>query len=87
MFSPLAGMRRPGQGMPDENNVDMGQYGDMPSFLDGGQPAPPNNRQMFLGGIKNSQGSQGSMLARGLSGFSGSGGLRGGIGRLASFMI
>lgn len=82
-------MRRPGMGYPDENGIDMGQqdYGSMPSFLDAGQPSAPNRKQMFLGGIKNTQGSGANPVLRGLSGFSGSGGLMGGIGRVASFLI
>ena len=81
-------MRKPGQGYQDENGIDMGQYGDMPSMLDAGQQQPnaPGARQMFLGGIKNGK-AGGNRLMQGLSGFSGSGGFIGGLGDVAKFLI
>lgn len=89
MFPSFINTKRPGQGFPDENGIDMGQsdYGNMPSLLDAGQAQPqaPNAGQMFLGGIKNNQGK--NRILAGLSGFAGSGGTMGGIGRIAQFLI
>jgi len=88
MLNSFMNMKRPGQGYPDEEGIDMGQYGDMPSMLDAGQQQPgrPGARQMFLGGIKNGQ-PGGNRLLQGLSGFSGSGGFMGGLGNVAKFLI
>lgn len=74
----------------DDNSPDLGygySGGAAPSFFDSVmQPNAPNNRQMFLGGLKNRKQGQNPLLA-GLSGFSGSGGFLGGLGKVAGFLI
>jgi len=69
-------------------------YMTQPSFLGNiagmtaGQPNRPSRWQQFAGGIKNArdQGYRGGLLS-GLSGFEGSGGFLGGLGKAAHFLI
>jgi len=72
----------------DAPQMDMPYQGMQPSFLNSmAQPSAPNSRQMFLGGIRNNQNKPGNFLLKGLSGFDGSGGFMGGLGKAAHFLI
>jgi hypothetical protein len=56
------------------------------SFMSGVQPQAPSFGQAFIAGAENQQNPRNRLLG-GLAAQSGAGGIRGGIGRIASFLI
>lgn len=69
--------------MPD---ISMGDQQPMPSFLDGiNGPERPSAGDSFMAGIQQNKGA--NRITAGLSGWAGAGGIRGGIGNVARFLL